>query len=371
MKREDISYAVSNIGDRHIQEAAVQSKHSNRSTNIKARRLRPIFKSAIAAILAVCLIVGGVVMLSPHGNVVYAYAYGTEEEITTAGASMTTGTISDNGDIVGHPLMFFLSGEDIATVRFSCKNQLINFKDLTEKRNEFGNGRNFTVPYGESKSEYAFLVIDWIPIDIIHELAENAESTIATLPENLKEDMIVAEVTFANGKTTTKAIHIFLHDDGSIFATFDNYHISKEDTFVNRQDSEPIPRDILYKKAEITVSFYDAENNEVYAPALWYNFANVATIKVKWVGATPETVRMYYTPAGTDTIDETTLIGLKSPRNESVADGEISFAVAELDIPDISSLMGHLQIDLDYGATKVTSEIYNVIYDVYSGTDVY
>lgn len=50
--------------------------------------------------------------------------------------------------------MFYLSGKDISTVRFSCKNQQINFMDWTEKRDEFGLAQNFTVSYGEDESEY-------------------------------------------------------------------------------------------------------------------------------------------------------------------------------------------------------------------------
>ena len=52
---------------------------------------------------------------------------------------MNSGTISDSGEMKGQPLMFYLSGKDIATVRFSCKNQQINFLDWTEKRDEYGN----------------------------------------------------------------------------------------------------------------------------------------------------------------------------------------------------------------------------------------
>ena len=40
--------------------------------------------------------------------VVTAYAHGTDEEITQAGAVINTGTISDSGEMTGHPLMFYL-----------------------------------------------------------------------------------------------------------------------------------------------------------------------------------------------------------------------------------------------------------------------
>ena len=58
----------------------------------------------------------------------------------------------DDGEMTGHPLMFYLSGKDIKSVRFSCKNQKIDFRDRTEKRDEYGEARNFTVEYGKMKT---------------------------------------------------------------------------------------------------------------------------------------------------------------------------------------------------------------------------
>lgn len=199
----------------------------------------------------ICFVAAGIGVFSPfNGMVVTAYAHGTDEEITAAGAVINTGTISDTGEMTGHPLMFHLSGKDIETVRFSCKNQQINFMDWTEKRDEFGNAQNFTVSYGEDSSEYYYLLIDWIPDGIIRELTDNSESTIATLPDELREDIIVMEITFANGKTATKAITVSLLDDGSFFASFDDYKIKETDDFVKRTDSVSIPRDILYAQGD-------------------------------------------------------------------------------------------------------------------------
>ena len=109
--------------------------------------------------------------------------------------------------------MFYLSGKDISTVRFSCKNQRINFMDWTEKRDEFGLAQNFTVSYGEDESEYYYLLIDWVPNATIRELTDNASSTIAALPQELREDVIVMEITFENGKTLTKAITVSLLEE--------------------------------------------------------------------------------------------------------------------------------------------------------------
>lgn len=313
----------------------------------------------VAAVLAFCLIVGGIGVLSPlEGMVVTAYAYGTEEEITAAGAIMSTGTISDTGEMTGHPLMFFLAGKDIATVRYSCKNQMINFMDWTEKREEFGNAQNFTVSYGKDESEYYFLLIDWVPNETIRELTNGKNSTIATLPDELRQDVIVMEITFGNGKTVTKAITVTLQENGTFFASFDDYKITKEDTFVDRPDSKAIPRDVLYKEdVKVSVVFRNKELNEVLPMALWYNLDEVDNILVQWTGETPVTVRMYYTPMGTETIDQMELLQVGAPLD---GESQIVFSMEELNKAEIH---GDLEIELDYGDTKVTSEAFNVFYD--------
>lgn len=236
MKREDFFEVLGNLDDDIVKGAKAP---------MKKKVDRKVWRT-VAACLAVLVAVGGILLHSNSGMVVRAYAHETDEEITAAGAVINTGTISDTGEMKGHPLMFYLSGEDIETVRFSCKNHQINFMDWTETRDEYGNAQNFTVTYGEDESEYYYLTIDWVPNTIIRTLTDNPETTIATLPAELREDIIVMEITFINGKTATKAITVSLMEDGHFFATFDDYKISEADDFVKRTDSVAIPRNILY-----------------------------------------------------------------------------------------------------------------------------
>lgn len=350
MKEERILNALGQVDDKYIKEADPAKKFPKRTDFRKWGSLA----ACLALIVAVCFS-----MFSPNGSmVVSAYAYGTDEEITAAGAIMSTGTISDNGEITGHPLMFFLTGEDISTVRYSCKNQRINFVDLTEKRDEFGNAQNFTVDYGENENEYHFLLIEWAPTATVRELANIENSSISTLPDELRQDIIVMEITFANGKTETKAITISLQEDGTFFVSFDNYKITDKDTFVDRPDSETIPRDVLYKdEVEVSVVFRDKELNEVLPVALWYNFDGIDNILVQWTGAAPVTVQMYYTPMGTETIEQKEMIQIKAPLD---GENQVVFSAEELNKAD---LYGHLEIVLDYGNTTVTSETFNVLYD--------
>ncbi|MCM1097424.1 MAG: hypothetical protein NC427_05110 [Ruminococcus flavefaciens] len=209
-------------------------------------RRRALLVSAAAA-LVLCVAVYGILALtSPDRSTVRVYARETDEEITSAGAVLRSGSISDSGEMKGHPLMFYLTGENIASVRFSCKNQQLNFMDWTEKRDEYGKAQNFTVDYGEEESEYYYLTIDWVPDKIIRELTDHADSGIATLPEELRNDVIVLEITFEGGKTSTKAITVSLREDGMFYAALGDYRIREEDDFVRRPDSEAIPREIQY-----------------------------------------------------------------------------------------------------------------------------
>lgn len=232
MNSKKFSEAMSELDSKYVDEALSYKK--------KARKPVWVRLSVLAACLAIVIAIGGILAPSSGSMIVSAYAYGTDEEITTAGAVMNSGTISDSGRMKGQPLMFYLSGKDIATVRFSCKNHQINFMDWTEKRDEYGNAQNFTVAYGEDESEYYYLTISWVPNATIRELTDNKDSKIATLPEEMRNDIIVMEITFENGKTATKAITISLLDDGTFFASFGDYQISEEDTFINRPDNEAI-----------------------------------------------------------------------------------------------------------------------------------
>ena len=310
---------------------------------------------AMAACL--CLVaVLAVSVFSPFGGmVVTAYAYGTDQELTAAGATFTTGTLNDNGELTGHPLMFHLAGEHIDTVRFSCQNGQINFVDLTEQRDEYGFAQNFTVFYGDDESDYSSLLIDWVPSNIIEALkADN--TTISDLSEDVRHDIIVMEITFANSSSITKAIVISLETDGTIHATFDDYTVLASDDFVNRADSASIPRDTLYKQGEMTVIFYDNNGNEVLPEANWYITKDIDKIVVQWNGRAPDLVQMFFTPAGTETAKQMDFLKTEAINAENKA-------VLSAESLHRDSLMGHLQIVINFGSNTIQSELYNVIYD--------
>ena len=272
MTRKEISDGVGNISTRHIQEA-----ENYRGTEKKIDFFKnPFGRLMIAVVLALCILAGGIrIFFLSDGMVVTVYAHGTDEKITQTGVVINTGKINNNGKMTGHPLMFYLSGKDISTVRFSCKNQQINFMDWTEKRDEFGLAQNFTVSYGENESEYYYLLIDWVPNATIRELTDNADSTIATLPQELREDVIVMEIIFENGKSLTKAITVSLLNDGTFFASFNDYKITSEDNFIDRPDSKSIPRDILYTQGSIP----NENDKQLSDDSKTSNTASIDTVK--------------------------------------------------------------------------------------------
>ena len=296
MNTKKFSDAMGELDSKYIHEALTYQKKVKRPAWIKW--------GAMAACLCLVISAFAASVFSPFGAMtVTAYAYGADEAITSAGVTFTTGTIHNNGDLTGHPLMFYLAGKNMDTVRFSCKNGQMNFIDLTQQRAEYGFAQNFTVRYGEDESDYSSLLIDWIPSHMTAEL-EGGNKTISDLPEEVCQDVIVMEITFANGKSTTKAMRISLETDGTFYAAFDDYTVLESDDFVKRTDSTPIPRDVLYEQGDMTVTFLDADGAEVLPQANWYATKDIDRIIVQWNGRAPEKVQMLFTPAGTQTAKE-------------------------------------------------------------------
>ena len=113
MKKELISEAVSNIKEEYITEAQTTPTAN-----------RPWQRRLVAAVVALCLLAGGLWALSPSGAMnVTAYAVDSNQPITANGVVLDTGTISDSGEMTHHPLQFCLDGAEMKSVRFSCKNQ--------------------------------------------------------------------------------------------------------------------------------------------------------------------------------------------------------------------------------------------------------
>lgn len=333
----------------------IDGSYVDEALRYRKRAGRPGWVKWCAAAACLCLAFAAAGLLSPAGGMaVTAYACGTEQEITPVGAGFTTGTIDDSGQLTGHPLMFHLAGQGIETVRFSCKNGRLSFIDLTGERAEYTLAQNFTVPYGAAEDEYASLLIDWTPSHIMEAL-EGGDSTVASLSPELRQDLIVMEIAFADGSSAAMAITITLEDDGTFYAAFDEYAVSEGDSFIARADAAP-DGDEPDAAGELTVTFLDAEGGEVLPEANWYDTADIAAISIQWNGQAPELVQLFYTPAGSETAVELDFLP-----TEALREGDSLIVSAEPLHQD--DLMGQLQLVVTVGGETVKSGLYNVIYD--------
>lgn len=231
-KANKLSNAIANIDDRFILEALKYRSHLTIH-----RKIRLI--GAIAA--SICLIIGAVTLLHTENRIsITVYAYESNERLESGKAMLMPGRISDNGEMQGHPLMFYVLGNEIESIRFSCKNEWISFVDWTEQRGDYGLSKNFTVAYGNREEDYHYLVVDWVPRNMIRKLTDNQDIQISNLLQDEKEDLIVMEVTYLNGETETVAIWIRLNSNGEFEAFIDSYQITEEDGFIYQPDSLPI-----------------------------------------------------------------------------------------------------------------------------------
>lgn len=106
-----------------------------------------------------------------------------------------------------------------------------------------------------------------------------------------------------------------------------------------------------------SVTFYDKNQEFVEDEALWYNAANIESILVQWEGGVPNSIQVFATPSGTETLDETKLLLTKV-----IKDGD------NVELLDADALkagyMLHVYVQLDFGnGNIVVSDLYNIFYD--------
>lgn len=105
-----------------------------------------------------------------------------------------------------------------------------------------------------------------------------------------------------------------------------------------------------------SITFYDCNQDVVREEALWYNSAQMESILIQWEGGTPDNIKMFATPSGTETMSETELLLTKV-----VLDGG---TVALLDADTLKDQsMAHVYFQLNFGENIVISDMYNIFYD--------
>ena len=111
------------------------------------------------------------------------------------------------------------------------------------------------------------------------------------------------------------------------------------------------------------VWFYDSDQNIVGDVALWYNAAEIDSILIQWEGGTPNNIKVFYTPSGTEMMEQTELLLTKS-----ILDGD---TVALLSADVLKEIVqGHVYFELDFGTMIVSSNIYNIFYDPSLSTEM-
>ena len=229
---DKLSNVIGTIDDKFILEAF---QYRSRLRFIKKKRLAGI------AVAGLCLVIGLAALIQKNNDItITVYAYETNRTLVHDKTILMPGQISDNGEMSGHPLQFYVLGNNIANIRFSCKNERISFVDWTEERDDYSLSRNFTVTYGENEEDYYYLVLDWTPETIIRKLTDNENVKISDLTQEEKEDLIVMEITYLSGEKETAAIWIRLTDSGKFEVFVSEYQITEDDGFVFEPNSSQV-----------------------------------------------------------------------------------------------------------------------------------
>lgn len=210
--------AIDDIDDKYIVEAYTYKKKN------------PAKISALSFVAAcACLCIVMTFVISRIGAApISVYAYGSNQEIGWQKPTLMNGTITDDGEMHGSPLQFYITGKSIKKIYFSVKNEYISFMDWTKIREAYGYSKGFTVNYGD-ESDYYYLVINWEPISLIRKLTDNPSIRIKDLSKNEREDVIVMEITYNNGDKKSYAINITLTDKGTFETKVEQYNLSDSD----------------------------------------------------------------------------------------------------------------------------------------------
>jgi hypothetical protein len=237
-------------------------------------------KKGLSALIActLCFIICfGILSFTGSKTAFTVYAYGDNTEINNTGVELSTGMISDTGEMHGQLLSMYVNGKNIDTIRYSCKNQYISFTDWTQNRENYSMEKSFTVPYGNNSSDYKYLVINWEPDKTIRTLTDHKDVGIAGLSDNLRYDIIVMQIIFNDKTSIIKAIEVELQDTGKFFARLVDYTISDKDDFVlnpekKTQTPPPQPTNETNNSNSTKYSDFEIDAAKKIAEAHYANF---------------------------------------------------------------------------------------------------
>ncbi len=99
------------------------------------------------------------------------------------------------------------------------------------------------------------------------------------------------------------------------------------------------------------VKFYDDGQDIVGGEDSWYDLEKIDSILVSWAGGTPENIRLFYTPIGTDTGQRAELL-LTEPAMEGDSDALINADALR------QKGEGHAWLELEFGGDVVKTQTY-------------
>lgn len=255
--------------------------NNHEPTRYRKRKGWSLYLAASVLVVVVCVYVFS---SANSDNTAFAlYEYETNTELTSAEAALSTGAIDDHGSMAGNLLQFTVQGKSIEKIRFSVKNQYLSFTDWTESRPNHSVEKQFSINYGERESDYGFLLIEWMPERTISELTNKAESTIASLTEDLRSDIIVMEIEFENGTNITKALYINIQASGKVAVHLQDYTVTDKDAFIHKPiHNDRMPRKkpdkIIDPNANAKYSQYEIQAAEKVAQKYYAKFPEARQI---------------------------------------------------------------------------------------------
>lgn len=104
------------------------------------------------------------------------------------------------------------------------------------------------------------------------------------------------------------------------------------------------------------VRFYDSEGHEITSEANWYALTASTIAVITYAGEAPDAATVYLTPSGSETFGERKQLAVFPGKDDQAGYILVNLTFAE-------SMMGHLQVALDYGNTSIFSNDYNVLFD--------
>lgn len=279
MSKDDVlKKAIDGISDKYIEEAYLFKKRN------RAKRIT-IQVGMVAAIAAVIVLVYNLMlndMPYVNDNMLKVYAGENQKVLDTEFSVLSTGSVTDNASVSGSPLSFYIENDNIETVRYSCKNQFIEFYAPEQ---EYENSKNFTVDYGRYGNNtdnvqyfYNSKKLYWNPDDMVAKI--NELGSVEALSSEERKDIIVLEIRYKDGSEECYAIYIELNSNGEFCGKMQSYTISESDEFVYGEDSlsyqEKMSQEMETAKecqkllVETTREYTDNQINNIFLAAKAY-----------------------------------------------------------------------------------------------------